>query len=452
MKTVRKIVCFVASPSDVTAERKACDEVAMLLNKCLGDRFGVVLEVRRWETHAHAAIGKDGQDVINNQLKPEEADIFIGIFNKRFGAPTPRAGSGTQEEFERAYSRWQNDRQNKFQFYFRKQMDGSDGGDKEQQRKVEAFRKEVSDRGCLYREFSNTEDFREKLIFGLESDVFDLLGGIERETTPNLSPKNEAGTSMDYEGTEDRLVRAVTQCMRTPPYIEWDAPVIHFVGITGKGGGLALFAKIKLINDGGERAINPVSNFTIEDEAGQILGDGACAGFGTVLRKGDKLIGFYYCVVSEVKRAQFLLDRLIRRQKLLVKVRCDFQNQTAGSFTIQKTYYLDAPGSDTRERLSKILERIPTCQNDHSDEMAFSQMAQGLRSFVFEDRDTFALEFAMGVSGNFPMICEPELSAQYLEFCQKCKNDVERNRLPISGAGVSFFNRTSLPVMNASGL
>ena len=454
MKTVKKIVCFVASPSDVAAERKACEEVAMLLNKCLGDRFGVVLEVRRWETCAHAAIGKDGQDVINNQLKPEEADIFIGIFNKRFGAPTPRAESGTQEEFERAYSRWQIDRQNKFQFYFRKQADGSDADDKEQQQKVEVFKKEVSDRGCLYEEFSSTNDFREKLILGLESDVFDLVGGIEREFLPtNFSSLNLSKVGVNREGADSRILNAIAQCMRTPPYIEWDAPVVHFVGITNEGdGGLALFAKIKLANDGGERAINPISSFEIEKENGQILASGACLGLGTVLRGKEKLIGFYYCVVRDVKEAQCLLERLMQRQKLCLKVRLDFQNQTAGFFSMQKSYYLDAPGNETRTWLSNILPRILTWQMDRSDELSFHQMAQGLRGFIFEDRDTFALEFAMGVSGNIPMICGPESADEYNEFCKKCKKTIEDGKLPIRGAGVSFFIRTSLPMMNESEL
>ena len=43
-------------------------------------------------------LGIDAQDVINRQLG--EYDIFLGIMNTRFGSPTHRADSGTEEEFD----------------------------------------------------------------------------------------------------------------------------------------------------------------------------------------------------------------------------------------------------------------------------------------------------------------------------------------------------------------
>ncbi|PYL26201.1 MAG: hypothetical protein DMF37_02915 [Verrucomicrobia bacterium] len=45
-------------------------------------------------------MGADAQDVINHQLA--EYDIFLGIMSCRFGSPTKRAHSGTEEEFNRA--------------------------------------------------------------------------------------------------------------------------------------------------------------------------------------------------------------------------------------------------------------------------------------------------------------------------------------------------------------
>ena len=113
------IKCFVASPSDVQEERNACDEVVESINRSLGVSLNIRLETVRWEKDAHAAVGTDGQAVINEQLHPEDAAFFIGIFWTRFGAPTPRAESGTQEEFELAYKRWQETKNNRIQFYFK---------------------------------------------------------------------------------------------------------------------------------------------------------------------------------------------------------------------------------------------------------------------------------------------------------------------------------------------
>jgi hypothetical protein len=77
---VKLLKCFIGSPSDVSEERKACDEVIAAINREVGDEKGVRLETIRWEKDSHPAIGDDGQAVINAQLHPENADFFIGIF------------------------------------------------------------------------------------------------------------------------------------------------------------------------------------------------------------------------------------------------------------------------------------------------------------------------------------------------------------------------------------
>lgn len=168
---VKVIKCFIASPSDVMEERKACDEVVESINKSLGDSFGIRLETVRWEKDAHAAIGTDGQAVINEQLHPEDADFFIGIFWTRFGEPTSRAESGTEEEFERAYKRWQETHSNKIQFYFKEENPSYDDLDGCQFDKVKAFRNQVSACGCLYKTFRTVEEFKSILRSALVNEV-----------------------------------------------------------------------------------------------------------------------------------------------------------------------------------------------------------------------------------------------------------------------------------------
>ena len=90
---VTRISIFVASPGDVQAERDALDEVVEDLNRILGDEKQIVLELKRWETHAYPAMGRV-QAVINQQVEPY--DIFVGLFWKRFGTPTATADSGTE--------------------------------------------------------------------------------------------------------------------------------------------------------------------------------------------------------------------------------------------------------------------------------------------------------------------------------------------------------------------
>lgn len=168
---VQIIKCFIASPSDVQEERIVCDEVVSSINQSLGDSLHIRLETVRWEEDAHAAIGTDGQAVINEQLHPEDADFFIGIFWTRFGAPTPRAESGTEEEFERAYKKWQETHSNKIQFYFKEDNPDYATLDGQQFDKVKKFKDKISSCGCLYKTFKTKEEFSNLLLQALQKEI-----------------------------------------------------------------------------------------------------------------------------------------------------------------------------------------------------------------------------------------------------------------------------------------
>ena len=144
MPETRKILqVFVASPGDLSEERRILEDVITEFNLTWGDTQNVRLELVKWETHSRPGFGEDAQDVINNQIG-DKFDIFLGIMWGRFGSPTNRAESGTQEEFERAYSRLKTSSGSiPIMFYFK------DGGippskmDPEQLAKVQEFRKRL---------------------------------------------------------------------------------------------------------------------------------------------------------------------------------------------------------------------------------------------------------------------------------------------------------------------
>jgi len=79
----------------------------------------VDLEAIRWETHTWPDVGEDAQDVINRKIG--EYDVFVGLMWKWFGTPTHRAGSGTAEEFDRAYDYFRRFGRPKIMFYFRRE-------------------------------------------------------------------------------------------------------------------------------------------------------------------------------------------------------------------------------------------------------------------------------------------------------------------------------------------
>ena len=87
---------FVASPSDLAEEQKILGEVIDNINRTESDAHNIILKLLKWETDSYPGFRKYSQDVINQQIG-NDYDIFLGIMWGRFGSPTPRAGSGTEE-------------------------------------------------------------------------------------------------------------------------------------------------------------------------------------------------------------------------------------------------------------------------------------------------------------------------------------------------------------------
>ena len=107
---------------------------------------------------------------------PEDYDIFLGVMWARFGTATPRAGSGTEEEFERALTRHQaNSSGVKILFYFKQASLPPDAIDPAQLQKVKAFRVRLKQEGVLYGEFSSSDEFERQLRQHLTQQLRELL-------------------------------------------------------------------------------------------------------------------------------------------------------------------------------------------------------------------------------------------------------------------------------------
>ena len=158
-KAQAKVVdVFVSSPSDLEEERDILGEVIDELNR---SSDLTVLRLIRWETHGVPGIGSSPQDLLNKELSPEDADIFIGLMWMRFGTPTDNAGSGTEEEFNRAIERYcdHNDAI-RIMFYFKTSAPTLlNEIDVDQLSQVRRFKASLSDKGVLYSEFDTLDTF-----------------------------------------------------------------------------------------------------------------------------------------------------------------------------------------------------------------------------------------------------------------------------------------------------
>lgn len=167
---------FVASPGDVAEEREILESVIDEINQTSAKISNIRLELIKWETHSRPGFGEDAQDVINQQIG-DDYDIFLGIMWGRFGSPTQRAGSGTEEEFDRALARWKASPGSvEIMFYFKNAGIPPNEIEPEQLAKVQAFKDRISSEGGLYHESEDAEQFRTKVRGDLNGVIQDWRG------------------------------------------------------------------------------------------------------------------------------------------------------------------------------------------------------------------------------------------------------------------------------------
>jgi hypothetical protein len=95
---------------------------------------------------------------------PDDWDMFVGIMWSRFGTPTGRSGSGTQEEFERAIARHRTAPGSvSVLFYFKDEPLAPSKIDGSQLQQVQAFKQSTQSSGLLTWDFTDADQF-ERLV------------------------------------------------------------------------------------------------------------------------------------------------------------------------------------------------------------------------------------------------------------------------------------------------
>jgi len=149
---------FVAAPEDVRDEVAALSELVEELNRIHSLHSGVRLVLLNWRTDVVPGLGVDPQAVINKQIG-DDYDIFVGILWTTFGMPTPRSGSGTEEEFEAARRRYESDPNSvRVMLYFKSAPIAPDKIDPLQLAAVHKFRSRVGSQ-ALYCSFTDRDEF-----------------------------------------------------------------------------------------------------------------------------------------------------------------------------------------------------------------------------------------------------------------------------------------------------
>ena len=154
MKVIR---VFIASPSDLAAERKALKQIADELNQSLRD-LDCFIDLLGWEGRL-PGFGRP-QEQINEDV--DCCELFVGVLWGRWGTPSGEFTSGFEEEFERAKSRRrQTDALPEIWLYFKDPNPERVADPGEQLRQVLAFRRQIEERRELFfKTFPDTEAWR----------------------------------------------------------------------------------------------------------------------------------------------------------------------------------------------------------------------------------------------------------------------------------------------------
>ncbi|MBO4752871.1 MAG: DUF4062 domain-containing protein [Bacteroidales bacterium] len=189
-KKIEQIRIFISSPSDVSSERTDAEKVIGELNKTLCYSHGINLFPVTWENNTYPSAGDDPQNVINNQIG--EYDVFVGIMANRFGTPTQRAGSGTEEEFDIAYN---NRDKIHIMFFFKNSLGYSNDIDPEQLMKVREFKNKISAK-VYYKEFST--DFESLFRTCLTNFIMEKYVRIQNDSSDDFYQKT-LRLNLDFE-------------------------------------------------------------------------------------------------------------------------------------------------------------------------------------------------------------------------------------------------------------
>lgn len=172
-RTLHQLTIFVSGRSGVDSEKAALRVVAEEISRRTERTHGVTLRVVGWPDDLRPGVSTDPQAEISRQIGTD-VDIYVGILGSRFGTPTARNTSGTAEEFGDAISRFRSDSTSvRVLFYFKRTGEDPFTLDLDQLQKVRQFRDGLGAQGVLYRDFTDTAEFTQRVREHLDSLIID---------------------------------------------------------------------------------------------------------------------------------------------------------------------------------------------------------------------------------------------------------------------------------------
>ena len=184
-KNITMYDLLLSCPSDVPEEiLDTVNNVVEEFNQHFQDNLGIGIRVCHWSKSSFAESGGKPQDLLNKQFV-EDCDVAVAIFKTRFGTPTDKYKSGTEEEIEILLN------EGRQVFLYFDESPVTPGYDSEQYRLVQEFKEKYRSRG-IYGSFTSSEQFR-KMFYAHVTQYFltkEKVDAIEQKNRPELTLKS----------------------------------------------------------------------------------------------------------------------------------------------------------------------------------------------------------------------------------------------------------------------
>ena len=196
-KNVTAYDLLISCPGDVSKYVDVVKECIESFNITIGRLNSAEIVGQHWMTNSYAQSGDTPQEILNKQFV-RDCDAAIAIFWTRFGTPTDKYASGTEEEIEEMISAGKQ----VFMYFVTEPVD-MNLVDLEQYKQVQDFKGKYEGKGTYgtYFTVSNVEDLRRLFTNHLAMHFLPIIMG-EKETSTVTSKKSKLNIQ-DYNNSKE---------------------------------------------------------------------------------------------------------------------------------------------------------------------------------------------------------------------------------------------------------
>ena len=252
-KNVTQYDLLISCPGDVCDELQVINESIERFNELYTDALGISIRPRYWKKSSYPKSGGHAQTLLNEQFI-YDCDAAIAILWSRFGSPTDKYGSGTEEEIEIML-----DSGKQVFMYFSDKPVPPSQLNSEQYSQIKSFKEKYSSRG-LYSSYSSIEEFQ-KLVFAHLSQHFLSIQkvqelAIEQKPLLKLVGLNSSGEICDkayvelfYPATQKNTswyYDKIKKCYQEISLIHLESRTVQTNNITNLFSGISMGNKVEL--------------------------------------------------------------------------------------------------------------------------------------------------------------------------------------------------------------